>query len=58
MNKLDLQDLALRALIIVAGSVAAVLLAMKGQGQSLPALAAGGTLGAFLVRAGAGESEE
>lgn len=58
MNKFDLQDLALRALIIVAGSVAALLLTLKGQGQSLPALAAGGTLGAFLMRSGTGESEE
>jgi hypothetical protein len=58
MNKFDLQDLALRALIIVAGSVAAVLLTLKGQGQALPALAAGGTLGAFLMRSGTGESEK
>ena len=49
MNKHDLQDYALRALIVVAGGIAAVLLAMKGQGQALPALAIGGTLGAFFM---------
>lgn len=54
--KLD-QDLALRALILVAGSLAAVLLMLKGQGQALPALAAGGTLGAFMM-ARFGPSEE
>ena len=49
MNEHDLQDYALRALIVVAGGIAAVLLAMKGQGQALPALAIGGTLGAFFM---------
>ena len=58
MHKFDLQDLALRALIVVSGVVAAVLLAMKGQAQSLPALAVGGTLGAFLMHAGTSENEE
>ena len=58
MNELDLQDVALRVLIIVAGAIAAVLLAMKGEGQAIPALAAGGTLGAFLVRAGRAQDEE
>jgi hypothetical protein len=47
--KLDLQDLALRALIVVAGSLAAVLLALKGQASALPALAIGATLGAVFV---------
>ena len=56
MNKFDLQDFALRALILVAGGVAAALLALKGNGQSLPALAVGGMLGAFLMRAGTSES--
>ena len=46
--KIDLVDVALRVLILVAGSLAAVLLALKGEGQALPALAAGGTIGAFL----------
>ncbi len=46
----DLRDYALRALIIVAGAVSAVLLALKGQAQALPALAVGATLGAFFMR--------
>jgi hypothetical protein len=45
----DLQDLALRALIVIAGALSAVLLAMNGQAQVLPALAIGATLGAFAV---------
>ncbi|HEY2830248.1 MAG TPA: hypothetical protein VGJ88_09045 [Thermoanaerobaculia bacterium] len=56
MNKFDLQDFALRALILVAGGIAAALLALKGQAQSLPALAVGGMLGAFLMRTGTSES--
>lgn len=55
MVKLDRRDYALRALILVAGGVAALLLTLKGQGQALPALAVGGTLGAFVMRSGAGE---
>jgi hypothetical protein len=47
--RFDFQDLALRTLILVAGGLAAVLLALKGQGQVLPALAVGGTLGAFMM---------
>jgi hypothetical protein len=47
--RFDLQDVALRTLILVAGGLAAVLLALKGQGQALPALAVGGTLGAFVM---------
>jgi len=50
-------DHALRALIVLAGGLAAVLLALKGQGQALPALAVGGTLGAFVM-ARFGPSEE
>ena len=46
---LDLQDIALRALIVVAGGLAAVLLALKGEAQALPALAAGATLGAVAM---------
>src|SRR5258708_23874934 len=54
--KLDLQDIALRTLILVAGGLAALLLALKGQGQALPALAVGGTLGAcVMARFGPGE---
>jgi len=43
-------DLALRALILVAGGLAAIVLALKGQGAALPALAAGGILGACMTR--------
>jgi hypothetical protein len=46
---LDSKDLALRALIVVAGGLSAVLLAMKGYGPALPAVAVGGALGAFLA---------
>jgi len=49
MNKLELKDVALRALIIVAGSVAAALFVVRGQAQALPALAAGATLGALMM---------
>jgi len=58
MHNFDLQDFALRALILIAGGVAAALLALKGQAQSLPALAVGGMLGAFLMRSGTSESGE
>jgi len=47
--KLDLQALTLKALILVAGTLAAVLLAMKGQTQALPGLAIGSTLGVILA---------
>jgi hypothetical protein len=51
--RFDLQDVAIRVLILVAGTLAAVLLTLKGHGAALPALAAGGTLGAFLSHLGA-----
>jgi hypothetical protein len=47
--RFDLQDVALRTLILVAGGMAALLLALKGQGPTLPALAIGGTVGACLM---------
>ncbi len=51
--KFDFRDIALRSLIFVAGGLAALVLALKGQGQALPALAVGGTLGAcFMARFG------
>jgi hypothetical protein len=50
-------DFALRALVVLAGGLAALLLSLKGQGQALPALAVGGTLGAFMM-ARFGPSEE
>lgn len=49
MRKFDLQDLALRALFLLAGGIAAALLVLKGFGPALPALALGGTLGALAV---------
>ncbi len=42
-------DYTLRTLIVLAGGLAAVLLSLKGQGQALPALAVGGTLGACMM---------
>jgi hypothetical protein len=47
--KFDFRDIALRTLILVAGGLAALVLALKGQGSALPALAVGGTLGAFMM---------
>lgn len=47
--RLDLQDVALRTLILIAGGLAALVLALKGQGTALPALAVGGTLGACMM---------
>lgn len=45
----DLQGLALRSLIVVAGALSAVLMAMNGHAQALPALAIGATLGAMMM---------
>ena len=45
----DRKDLALRVLICVAGVLSATLLAMKGHGAALPAVALGGALGAFFA---------
>jgi hypothetical protein len=50
MNKFDVRDLALCVLIVAAGAIAGLLLALKGQAQALPALAIGGTLGAVVIR--------
>ena len=56
MKKMDWQDIALRSLIMAAGTVAAALFVLRGQGQALPALAVGGTLGAcMMARFGASE---
>ena len=49
MNGLGFHDLALRALLVVAGALAAVLLVLKGQAQAVPALAVGAALGAFAM---------
>ncbi len=49
MKKYDLQELALRTLIVLAGGIAAVLFILKGQGAALPALAIGGSLGACAM---------
>jgi hypothetical protein len=43
-------DVALRTLIVLAGALSAVLLAMKGQAIAIPALALGATLGAVAMR--------
>jgi hypothetical protein len=45
----DYRDFALRALFLTAGGLAALLLAMKGHGEALPAVAFGGALGAFFA---------
>jgi hypothetical protein len=45
----DYRDFALRALFLTAGGVAALLLALKGYGAALPAVAVGGALGAFFA---------
>ena len=45
MKNLDIQDFALRALVVLAGGVAAALFILKGQASALPALAVGATLG-------------
>jgi len=45
MRNFDFQDFALRALIVLAGAVAATLFILKGQSSALPALALGATLG-------------
>lgn len=46
---LDLRDFALRALILLAGGIAAIVLSMRGYGTALPAVALGGALGAFFA---------
>ena len=47
--KHDSRDFLLRALILVAGGLSALLLALQGQGEALPAVAIGGALGAFFA---------
>ena len=47
--KFDLRDFALRSLILLAGGLAAYLLAREGYAQALPAVAVGGALGAFFA---------
>ena len=47
--KHDYRDLALRVLILVAGGLAATVLALKGYGEALPAVAVGGAVGAFFA---------
>jgi hypothetical protein len=49
VKKLDLQDWALRALILICGGLAAALLVMRGQAQALAPLALGAALGAAIV---------
>jgi hypothetical protein len=47
--RFDSRDYALRALFLTAGGIAALLLALKGYGAALPAVALGGALGAFFA---------
>ncbi|HYR27181.1 MAG TPA: hypothetical protein VEU30_01870 [Thermoanaerobaculia bacterium] len=54
----DLQDFALRGLFVLAGVVAATLLALKGYGEALPAVAIGGAAGAFFASRVQPASEE
>ena len=49
MKEFSLQDLALRTLIVLAGGIAAALFILKGQGEALPALALGATIGTFAM---------
>jgi hypothetical protein len=48
-SQFDAQDFALRTLIVVAGALAAAWFALNGEAQALPALAIGGTIGAFFM---------
>lgn len=56
--KHDLRDFTLRALILVAGGLSALLLALKGHGEALPAVAVGGALGAFFATRAQQTTEE
>ena len=47
--RFELIDVTLRTLILLAGGVAALLLAREGYGPALPAVAVGGALGAFFA---------
>jgi hypothetical protein len=47
--KHDLRDFALRALILIAGGLSALLLGLEGHGEALPAVAIGGAIGAFFA---------
>ncbi len=56
--KHDYRDLAIRTLFLAAGGVAALLLALKGYGSALPAVAFGGALGAIVAGAATRTTEE
>lgn len=45
----DSRDFAIRTLFLVAGGLAAAVLALKGYGAALPAVALGGALGAVFA---------
>lgn len=50
------RDIALRALIVVAGAVAATLLVLRGQTTAVPALAIGAMAGSLMMgRTGSSE---
>ncbi|HVT44829.1 MAG TPA: hypothetical protein VMT00_10590 [Thermoanaerobaculia bacterium] len=53
MKSFSWQDVALRALFIGCGVVAAAIMITRGEVEALPAIAVGGSIGACLVR-GAG----
>jgi hypothetical protein len=58
VKNLDPKDVALRALIVLCGGVAAALLVLRGEAQALAPLAVGATLGAAMMgRFGASEEE-
>jgi hypothetical protein len=45
----QISDVALRALFLTAGGLAALLLALEGYGAALPSVALGGALGAYFA---------
>jgi hypothetical protein len=47
--KPDYQDFLLRALFLLAGGIAAIVLTLQGHGEALPAVAIGGAAGAIFA---------
>jgi hypothetical protein len=56
-SKVVWQDMAIRAVIVAGGAVAAVLFVMQGEAEALAPLALGGALAAILVRGFASPEE-
>ena len=46
---LDLRDYTLRGLILLAGALSALLLALHGYGEAVPGIAIGGAIGALCA---------